>query len=79
MVSDLTIQRFFSVHYVVPIAGAGILLFHLLFLHGSGSGALTGTQGGAVDAGGFGVVLEGHAARIVYTKSRSINNMSGVT
>jgi len=56
MVSDLTIQRFFSVHYVVPIAGAGILLFHLLFLHGSGSGALTGTQGGAVDAGGFGVV-----------------------
>ncbi len=36
-VSNATLNRFFSLHYLLPIILAAIALLHLFFLHGSGS------------------------------------------
>jgi ubiquinol-cytochrome c reductase cytochrome b subunit len=42
-VSQPTLNRFFSLHFIIPIAIAGAVLVHLIALHEKGSSNPTGT------------------------------------
>lgn len=55
-VCDSTLQRFFAVHYIVPLVCLCLAATHVCLLHGSGQSQLCGCQAGPPDAGPFGLV-----------------------
>ena len=43
-VDNPTLSRFFSLHFLVPLAGSALILVHMLFLHNTGSNSPLGTS-----------------------------------
>lgn len=57
ILSNPTLNRFFSIHFVLPFVIAGLTLIHLAFLHKKGSNNPIGSDKGVDDIYGLGFLL----------------------
>nr|QHQ98621.1 apocytochrome b [Namystynia karyoxenos] len=56
-ITTVTVQRFYALHYLLPLVLVVVVLGHILLLHSYGSGSAGGVLGSSVDCDHFGVFL----------------------